>query len=344
MIATESSLARVARSISRKLAFTLFLTLCASIFPLSAFAQKVTITTFDPLGSVQTMPESINAGGAITGSYSDGTTTHGFLRMPDGTITSFDGPGATGTLPASINAAGAITGYYFTSTTSHGFLRAPDGSITTFDPPTADYTYVYSINSHGAITGFYIAAAVSHGFVRDSDGTITIVDPPASIGTVANAINDASAIVGYYLDSSYMLHCFLRAPDSTFATFTVIEGQNTQPIGMNSSGKLQERRTTRPATSSRTSSEPSTARSPPSRQAKAQASVFHSPSIMPEGLSATTPTRRAFRTDSCVGQTVPSPPLKSPAQLSFSRRASTRLERSPATIRPTATATPTASC
>src|SRR5258708_4383522 len=223
MIATESSLARLAPTISRKLAFTFFLTLCASIFTLSAFARKVTIITFDPPGSVQTMPMSINAGGAITGSYSDGTTTHGFLRMPDGTITTFDGPGATGTLPASINAAGAITGYYFTSTTSHGFLRAPDGSITTFDPPTADYTYVYSINSHGAITGFYIAAAVSHGFVRDSDGTITTFDPPASIGTVASAINDPGAIAGYYLDSSYMIHGFLRAiaPGSLMALATV---------------------------------------------------------------------------------------------------------------------------
>jgi hypothetical protein len=101
-----ASLTRVALTISRKLAFTFFLTLCASILALSAYAQKVTITTFDPPGSVQTTPMSINAGGAITGSYSDGNTTHGFLRMPDGTITSFDGPGATGTLPASINAPG----------------------------------------------------------------------------------------------------------------------------------------------------------------------------------------------------------------------------------------------
>src|SRR5579859_1246182 len=161
MIATDPSLARVAPAISRKLAFVFSLTLCASILTLSAFAQKATIITFDPPGSVQTMPVSINAGGDITGSYSDGTTTHGFLRMPDGTITPFDGPGAAGTLPAGINDAGAIAGYVFTSTTSHGFVRSPDGSITTFDPPTAEYTFVYSINSRGAVTGFYIAAAVS---------------------------------------------------------------------------------------------------------------------------------------------------------------------------------------
>jgi hypothetical protein len=55
MIATESSLARLAPTISLKLAFTFFLTLCASIFTLSALAQKVTIITFDPPGSVQTM-------------------------------------------------------------------------------------------------------------------------------------------------------------------------------------------------------------------------------------------------------------------------------------------------
>jgi hypothetical protein len=38
MIATESSLARLAPTISRKLAFTFFLALCASIFTLSAFS------------------------------------------------------------------------------------------------------------------------------------------------------------------------------------------------------------------------------------------------------------------------------------------------------------------
>ena len=38
MTATESSLARVALTISRKLAFAFFLTLCASILTLSAFA------------------------------------------------------------------------------------------------------------------------------------------------------------------------------------------------------------------------------------------------------------------------------------------------------------------
>lgn len=112
MTAIESSLARLALTISRKLAFTFSLALCASVFTLSAFAQKVKIITFDPPGSVQTMPMSINAAGAITGSYSDGTTTHGFLRMPDSTFTTFDAPGAMGTLPFSINAAGAIAGYY----------------------------------------------------------------------------------------------------------------------------------------------------------------------------------------------------------------------------------------
>src|SRR5258708_38874851 len=113
MIATESSLVRLAPTISRKLAFTFFLTLCASIFTLSAFARKVTIITFDPLGSVQTMPMSINAGGAITGAYSDGATTPGFLRMPDGTITTFHGSGAAGTLPPRINPARGVQGEFF---------------------------------------------------------------------------------------------------------------------------------------------------------------------------------------------------------------------------------------
>src|SRR5258708_37570105 len=115
MIATESSLVRLAPTISRKLAFTFFLTLCASIFTLSAFARKVTIITFDPLGSVQTMPMSINAGGAITGVYSEGTTNLGFLRMPYRTIITLDGPRWDRNLPATMEIAEAIHARYFSS-------------------------------------------------------------------------------------------------------------------------------------------------------------------------------------------------------------------------------------
>ena len=61
----------------------------------SASAQESTFITFDPPGSVETIPNSMNSRGEITGYYFDGNIFHGFLRSPHGTFTTFDFPGAT---------------------------------------------------------------------------------------------------------------------------------------------------------------------------------------------------------------------------------------------------------
>ena len=72
---------------------------------LSANAQNPTFITFDPPGSIGTGPTSINSAGVITGNYSDGSRTRGFVRSSDGTFTTFDVPGAILTNPLSINPA-----------------------------------------------------------------------------------------------------------------------------------------------------------------------------------------------------------------------------------------------
>src|SRR6267143_1457156 len=91
-----------------------------------------------------TTAQSVNAAGAIAGSYEDTSNVfHGFLRSRDGAITTFDAPGAgagrfQGTFVQSINAANVIAGFYYdASNVFHGFLRAHDGAITTFDAPGA---------------------------------------------------------------------------------------------------------------------------------------------------------------------------------------------------------------
>jgi len=78
-----------------------------------------------------TVPENINAPGAITGQYVDASgVNHGFLRARDGTLTTFDVPGAgtgggQGTISVCNNPVDAITGYYFDANgVSHGFLRS----------------------------------------------------------------------------------------------------------------------------------------------------------------------------------------------------------------------------
>jgi hypothetical protein len=87
------------------------------------------ITAFDVPGSFgSTSAMSINATGAITGSFSDTLGTHGFVRDPEGNFTTFDPPGSISTGAVSINAGGAVTGSYneaFTTITNvviHGFV------------------------------------------------------------------------------------------------------------------------------------------------------------------------------------------------------------------------------
>ena len=90
---------------------------------LGAAEANAKVTTFDPQGSVDTYPRSVDRG-AITGAYYDSNyTEHGFLRAGDGTITTFDPPGATSTF-ANIIVRGKIVGYYADSNyADHGFFR-----------------------------------------------------------------------------------------------------------------------------------------------------------------------------------------------------------------------------
>ena len=150
------------------------LALCTLGLSPSASAQKSAFTTFDPPGSIETIPNSINPSGAITGYYFDGNIFHGFLRSHDGTFTTFEFPGAPTTAGASINAAGVITGFYFDGNgVMHGFVRSPDGTLTSFDPVGSVNTEPVSINPAGEISGIYSDANhVSHGFLRDPDGAM----------------------------------------------------------------------------------------------------------------------------------------------------------------------------
>ena len=78
--------------------------LCAACLPmicnlalrLPASAQKTVHTTFDPPGSVTTIPTSINGAGEIAGYYFlTDNNYHGFLRTRNGAFQTFNFPGAT---------------------------------------------------------------------------------------------------------------------------------------------------------------------------------------------------------------------------------------------------------
>ena len=139
---------------------------CTLGLSLSASAQKSAFTKFDPPGSIETIPTSMNPSGAITGWYFDGNTYHGFLRSRRGAFTILDFPGAASTSGASINPAGTITGYYFEANfVENGFVRSPDGVWTSFDVPGSVGTEPASITPAGEISGTYYGTdrGVGHG-------------------------------------------------------------------------------------------------------------------------------------------------------------------------------------
>ncbi|HEY4113078.1 MAG TPA: hypothetical protein VGM17_03365, partial [Rhizomicrobium sp.] len=123
---------------------------------------KPAITTFDPPGSIEVLPPlSINASGAIVGSYGDqDDNPRGFIRNPDGSFTDFDPDGSVATDmygTDSINDSGVITGSYRDdSFVLHGFIRSADGTIISFDPAGSTETVAMAVNKRGVITGWYL--------------------------------------------------------------------------------------------------------------------------------------------------------------------------------------------
>jgi uncharacterized membrane protein len=126
------------------------------------------ITTFDPPGCDETIPEGINSAGAIVGLCHANKGFHSFLLNPDGTSKIFDPPGVSDSDAFDINKKGAITGQWTDDLgVDHGYLRSPKGKIQTIDVPHAFLTDANAINDSGAITGdFTLKHGGAHGFLR----------------------------------------------------------------------------------------------------------------------------------------------------------------------------------
>jgi hypothetical protein len=122
------------------------------------------ITSFDPTGSTNTVPASINLEGTIVGTFSDaGFANHGFIRSANGTITTFDVPGSFNyTSAVGITPFGIITGSWADLQGSHGFVRYPNGAFSKFDVPGPPQ----AINFWGEIVGQFTDSDGSHGFIR----------------------------------------------------------------------------------------------------------------------------------------------------------------------------------
>jgi len=119
---------------------------------------------------------SINAAGAVTGSFQDGSQfdkRRGFCAGPAWEFHRFDAPGSfplgygpqTATFSTSINAGGAVTGYFRDPTQglkTRGFVRDAAGNITVFDAPDGLSTSSSSINAGGDVTGSFLGREASN--------------------------------------------------------------------------------------------------------------------------------------------------------------------------------------
>jgi uncharacterized membrane protein len=221
-----------------------------------------TITTFEAPGADTTpgsfngtLPYAINDAGVITGFYSDATgATHGFLRDSSGAFTTFDVPdGSLITIPVALNVEGSIVGSVLDKNSVwRAFVRSPEGSFATFAGPGACHTSpgngctgtgAQSINASGKIAGgFSDSDAVLHGLVRGPEGKVTAFDAPGA-GAVPGSyqgtscldcsapVNQSGTVAGYYIDSSNVVHGFLRSAEGKITTFDAPAEAGSQGFG-----------------------------------------------------------------------------------------------------------------
>ena len=180
-----------------------------------------TISLFDPPGSVDTIPETINQSGTISGAYYDSASLiHGFILSPSGNYTIVDVPGASGkgTVGAVINDRGQLTGAYTDGPLERGYLRSAGGAYTTFALTAMRITGAFAINDIGQIAGLgEKVSGLNAAFTRDNSGNTTVFQVPGAglgqeynQGTVPVAINLRGTIAGYYYDTNKVPHGFVR--------------------------------------------------------------------------------------------------------------------------------------
>jgi hypothetical protein len=180
---------------------------------------------------------SINDAGVITGSYTSGQASHGFVRAVNGVVTTFDPAGSVTTYSTEQHCHQCRRNHRRVlrdaNLTPHGFERAVDGTIVTFDAQGTNGfgTYAYSINDLGVIAGSYEDEYdTHHGFLRAVDGATTRFDAPyvgrsLPVGTYALSLNAAGTITGFFNDlfndggNCCFARGFERSPDANIGSF-----------------------------------------------------------------------------------------------------------------------------
>jgi hypothetical protein len=205
-------------------------------------------TSFDPPGSISTIPEFINLQGVIVGGYLDlAGTSHGFV-LTGRRYTTVDYPGAPGTQLSSINDFGEMSGTYCSdaacdsSATLHSFVLSRSGVFTSFDPPGATGSIASTVSLLGVVVGSYDTAPEPTcrtqclGYVL-SHGNYTTLSYPGSSFTFASGGNVWNTVVGVYFDASGSGHAFLES-GGAYTSFDYPHASLTEATGINALGVI----------------------------------------------------------------------------------------------------------
>jgi uncharacterized membrane protein len=188
-------------------------------------------------GAILTLPNGINNGNVIVGSYFDSSgNEHGFIYR-QGRYTPVNFPGATETEVMGINDAADIVGVYQLQgpLNFHGFLRH-NGTFLKINVPAAQFgTRAFAINQAGTIVGSYDDA---HGFIF-RNGKFQTFDAPQQPGeppqTQLNGINNYGWIAGQVFTGGIWRGFWVHDKDLDFLE---PPGKDSQVMGINGRGDI----------------------------------------------------------------------------------------------------------
>lgn len=200
------------------------------------------ITTFQAPGAGRyTNVVSITNTGWIAGEAfraHDVYNYFGFFKDPSGHFTKF---GQRSLMVTCANSAHTTAGIYYDQTGQHGFVRTRSGKVSQIVSEDFRNTHVWAINDSGAVVGVAMTSdGTQTAFVRTADGTFSAFSPSKdTIASGAWSINKSGTAVGNYdtMDGKSG-GGFVRAPDGTITTFTVLGAADTLPESINDKGVI----------------------------------------------------------------------------------------------------------